>query len=96
MKYVWVHAKRKAQTESSSAPYATLRIPSIAWGLEELKNEVKRLRMIAVNTATKLHDLAEEGLPNRWQEIPIVAQEAYEAHKKYFEAKKALENKNGS
>lgn len=62
--------------------------------LEELKEEVKRLRMAAVNTATKLHDLAEEGLPNRWQEIPTVAQEAYEVHKTYFKAKKILEERS--
>lgn len=61
--------------------------------LEELKEEVKRLRMMAVKSATALHDLAEEGLPNRWQEIPEVAQQAYEVHRSYFKAKKVFEER---
>ncbi|ADC89068.1 protein of unknown function DUF683 [Thermocrinis albus DSM 14484] len=62
--------------------------------LEELKEEVKKLRMMAVQSATKLHDLAEEGLPNRWREIPSVAKEAYEIHRKYFVAKTIFEKRS--
>ncbi|MEM3714677.1 MAG: CCE_0567 family metalloprotein, partial [Nitrososphaeria archaeon] len=52
--------------------------------VSKLKEEVKKLRMMAITVASKLHDLAEEGLPQRWQEIPIIAQEAYDIHKSYY------------
>lgn len=67
-----------------------------AMSVDELKEEVKKLRMHAVKSATALHDLAEEGLPHRWEEIPKVAQEAYEVHKLYYIAKKILEEKERS
>ncbi|GBC87964.1 hypothetical protein HRbin13_00076 [bacterium HR13] len=62
--------------------------------LEELKEEVKKLRMLAVKSATTLHDLAEEGLPHRWEEIPKVAQDVYEVHRLYHKAKKILEERS--
>ncbi len=61
--------------------------------LEELKDEVKKLKMMAINTATKLHDLAEEGLPGKWEEIPQVAEEAYRVHRSYYTAKRVLEER---
>ena len=64
--------------------------------LEELKEEVKKLRMMAINTATKLHDLAEEGLPEKWEEIPKVAEEAYRVHRSYYTAKRILEERTKS
>ncbi|WP_340695484.1 CCE_0567 family metalloprotein [Hydrogenobacter thermophilus] len=62
--------------------------------LEELKEEVKRLRMLAVKSATELHDLAEEGLPHRWEEIPKVSQEVYKIHLLYHKAKRILEERS--
>jgi|GEM_PF-1719379 hypothetical protein len=62
---------------------------------DELKEEVKKLRMQAMACATELHDLAEEGLPNRWEDIPKVAEKAYKIHKEYFLAKKVLESQRG-
>ena len=64
--------------------------------LEELKEEVKKLRMMAINTATKLHDLAEEGLHEKWEEIPKVAEEAYRVHRSYYTAKRILEERTKS
>lgn len=61
--------------------------------VDELKDEVKRLRMSAMNTANRMHDLAEEGLPAQWELIPEVAKEAYIAHRNYYIAKKILEDK---
>lgn len=62
--------------------------------LEGLKEEVKRLRMLAVKSATELHDLAEEGLPHRWEEIPKVSQEVYKIHSLHHKAKKTLEERS--
>ncbi len=62
---------------------------------EDLKEEVKRLRMQAMASATELHDLAEEGLPNRWEDIPTVAEKAYKLHKEYSLAKKILDSQKG-
>jgi hypothetical protein len=66
----------------------------MAMSLEELREEVKKLRMLAVKAANMLHDLAEEGLPHRWQDIPKVSEEAYRIHELYHKAKKILEERS--
>ena len=51
---------------------------------EELKNldkDVKRLKRIASEWASRMHDLVEERLPAAYEEIPSVAQFTYEACK---------------
>ncbi len=58
---------------------------------DELKERVKSLRMKAMEMATKLHDLAEEKLPDGWREIPEIAEQAYIAHRDYFEWKAKLD-----
>ncbi|MCX7760413.1 MAG: CCE_0567 family metalloprotein [Hydrogenothermaceae bacterium] len=60
--------------------------------IEELKQKVRSLRVRAMETASQLHDLAEEKLPEGWKEIPEIAQKAYEAHKEYFKWKSILDN----
>ncbi|MFN3813652.1 MAG: CCE_0567 family metalloprotein [Aquificaceae bacterium] len=61
--------------------------------LEQLKDEVKKLKMAAVSAAAKLHDLAEEGLPEKWEDIPKVAEEVYKVHKSYYIAKRVFEER---
>ena len=56
---------------------------------EELKNldkEVKRLKRIAGEPAAQLHDLVEERLPARYEEIPDIAQSTYAACKAWADA----------
>jgi hypothetical protein len=55
---------------------------------ETLKAEVKKLSSQAVQAKLNLHDLAED-LPTNWEQIPAVAERAYEAYRE-LEAKRAL------
>ena len=56
---------------------------------EELKNldqDVKRLKRIANEWASKLHDLVEDRLPAGYEEIPGIAQSTYDACKAWADA----------
>lgn len=81
------------ETELSTIKQQTLEEGYENMDLDKLKEEVKKLRMMAVKAASELHDLAEEGLPNRWKDIPSVSQKVYEIHKTYYKAKSILEER---
>lgn len=57
--------------------------------MEQLKAEVKKLNAKATALKMDLHDLAEE-LPTGWQNIPEVANKAYQAFERLSEARKRL------
>ena len=46
---------------------------------EAAKGEIKKLAYQAVQAKMNLHDLAED-LPTNWQQIPAIAQRAYEIY----------------
>ena len=54
--------------------------------LKQLDKEVKRLKRIASEWASQMHDLVEERLPAAYEEIPGLAQSTYEACKAWNEA----------
>jgi hypothetical protein len=47
--------------------------------LKALDKEVKKLKRISSEWASKLHDLVEDGLPARYEEIHGISQSTYEA-----------------
>ncbi len=55
--------------------------------LETVKAEIKKLSSQAVQAKMDLHDLAED-LPVNWEQIPSVAQRAFETYRE-------LESKRG-
>jgi hypothetical protein len=55
--------------------------------LETLRAEVKKLSTQAVQAKLNLHDLAED-LPTNWEQIPAIAQRAFEVHRE-LESKRA-------
>jgi hypothetical protein len=54
--------------------------------LKELEKETKRLKRIASEHASRMHDLVEDRLPAAYEEIPAVAQATYEACQAWAEA----------
>ncbi len=56
---------------------------------DALKAEVKKLNARATQAKMDLHDLSEE-LPTNWEQIPDVAQRAFDAYRELLAAKKAL------
>jgi hypothetical protein len=58
--------------------------------LKKLDKEVKRLKRIASEWAAQLHDLVEERLPAAYEEIPGIAQSAYDACKLWADANARL------
>ncbi len=59
--------------------------------LKDLDREVKKLKRIASEWASKLHDLVEGRLPAGWQEIPEISQGTLEACKAWAEANSRLQ-----
>ena len=60
---------------------------------EELKNldkEVKKLKRIASEWASQLHDLVEDRLPAAYHEIPGISQSTYDACKAWADANARL------
>ena len=60
---------------------------------EELKNldkEVKKLKRIASEWASQLHDLVEDRLPAGFEEIPGISQSTYDACKAWADANARL------
>ncbi len=58
--------------------------------LKELDREVKKLKRIASEWASQLHDLVEDRLPAGYQEIPGIAQSTYDACQAWAEANARL------
>lgn len=58
--------------------------------LKALDKEVKKLKRIASEWASQLHDLVEDRLPAGYEEIPAIAQATYDACKAWAEANKKL------
>ena len=64
---------------------------------DELKNldkDVKRLKRIASEWASQMHDLVEERLPAAYEEIPALAQSTYNACKSWADANARLTAEN--
>ncbi len=58
--------------------------------LKDLDKEVKKLKRIATEWASQVHDLVEERLPAGYQEIPALAQSTYDACQAWAEANARL------
>jgi hypothetical protein len=54
--------------------------------LKELEKETKRLKRIASEHASQMHDLVEDRLPAAYEEIPAIAQSTYDACRAWAEA----------
>jgi hypothetical protein len=54
--------------------------------LKELDREVKKLKRMASEQASQLHDLVEDRLPAGYEEIPGIAQATYNACKAWADA----------
>ncbi len=57
--------------------------------IDALKDEIKKLNARATQKKMDLHDLSED-LPQGWQNILTVAQEAYDAYRTLTEKRAAL------
>lgn len=58
--------------------------------LKELDKEVKKLKRIASEWASQLHDLVEDRLPAGFAEIPGISQSTYDACKAWADASARL------
>jgi hypothetical protein len=58
--------------------------------LKELEKEVKKLKRIASEWASQMHDLVEERLPAAYAEIPGLAQSTYDACRAWADANARL------
>lgn len=58
--------------------------------LKDLDKEVKKLKRIASEWASQLHDLVEDRLPAGYQEIPLISQSTFEACKAWADANARL------
>ena len=58
--------------------------------LKALDKEVKKLKRIASEWASQLHDLVEDHLPAGYQEIPGIAQSTFDACKAWADANARL------
>lgn len=58
--------------------------------LKSLDKEVRKLRRVASEWASKLHDLVEDRLPAGYEEIPGIAQSTYDACKAWADANARL------
>ena len=57
--------------------------------LDALKTKVKKLNAQATQAKMDLHDLSEE-LPINWEQVPAVAQRAFDAYRALADARAAL------
>ncbi len=62
--------------------------------LKSLDKDVKRLKRIASEWASQMHDLVEERLPAAYEEIPALAQSTYNACKSWADANARLTAEN--
>lgn len=58
--------------------------------LKDLDKEVKKLKRVASEWASQLHDLVEDRLPAGYHEIPGIAQSTYDACKAWADANARL------
>jgi hypothetical protein len=58
--------------------------------LAALDKEVKKLKRIAAEWASQLHDLVEDRLPAAYHEIPGISQSTYDACKAWADASARL------
>jgi hypothetical protein len=58
--------------------------------LKDLDKEVKKLKRLASEWASQLHDLVEDKLPAGYEEIPGIAQSTYDACKAWADANARL------
>ncbi len=58
--------------------------------LKDLDKEVKKLKRVASEWASQLHDLVEDRLPAGYHEIPGIAQSTYDACKAWADANAKL------
>ncbi len=58
--------------------------------LKDLDKEVKKLKRIATEKASVLHDLIEDALPAAFEKLPAIAQETYDACKQWADANTRL------
>lgn len=58
--------------------------------LKDLDKEVKKLKRVASEWASQLHDLVEDRLPAGYHEIPGIAQSTYDACKAWADASAQL------
>jgi hypothetical protein len=58
--------------------------------IQDLDKEVKRLKRIAGEWASKMHDLVEERLPAAYEEIPALAQATFDACQAWADAHSRL------
>ena len=58
--------------------------------LKSLEKEVKKLKRIASEWASQLHDLVEDRLPAAYDEIPNISQSTYDACKAWADASARL------
>jgi len=58
--------------------------------IKSLDKEVKKLKRIASEWASQMHDLVEDRLPAGYQEIPGLAQSTYEACEAWAQANAKL------
>ena len=58
--------------------------------LKDLDKEVKKLKRVASEWASQLHDLVEDRLPAGYGEIPGIAQSTYDACKAWADANAKL------
>jgi hypothetical protein len=63
--------------------------------LKELDREVKKLKRMASEQASRLHDLVEDRLPAAYEEIPGIAQSTYDACKAWADAIARLNGAQG-
>lgn len=63
--------------------------------IKELDKEVKKLKRIASEWASQLHDLVEDRLPAGYLEIPGIAQSTYDACKAWADANARLKAAQG-
>ncbi|MGF1645022.1 MAG: CCE_0567 family metalloprotein [Thiotrichales bacterium] len=58
--------------------------------LKDLDKEVKKLKRLASEWASQLHDLVEDRLPAAYEEIPGIAHSTYDACKAWADATQRL------
>lgn len=58
--------------------------------LKDLDKEVKKLKRVASEWASQLHDLVEDRLPAGYDEIPVISQSTYDACKAWADANARL------
>lgn len=58
--------------------------------IKDLDREVKKLKRMASEWASQLHDLVEDRLPAGYQDIPCIAQSTYDACKAWADANARL------